>query len=65
MTDRNNYYSEVMPFGLKNVGATYQRLMAMVFSSHIGRNLKVYADDMLVKTQEEVSHVKDLKETIE
>lgn len=33
MTDKNNYYYEVIPFGLKNVDSTYQMLMDMVFSS--------------------------------
>lgn len=51
MTDKNNYYYEVISFGLKNVGATYQRLMDTVFSSQIGRNLEVYMDEMLVNTQ--------------
>ncbi|GKC51066.1 reverse transcriptase domain-containing protein [Tanacetum coccineum] len=36
-----------MPFGLKNVGATYQRLVDKVFHDQIGRNLEVYVDDML------------------
>lgn len=65
ITYKSNYYYEVMPFGLKNSGATYQSLMDMVFSSRIGRNLEVNVDDMLVKTQEEVKHVDDLRETFE
>lgn len=62
MTNINNYYYEVIPFGHKNVG-TYQRLMNMVFSSQIGRNLEVYIDEMLFKTQEAGRHIDDLKET--
>lgn len=46
MTNMNNYYYEVMPFEMKNVGATYQRLMDMVFASQIGRNFEVYMDNM-------------------
>lgn len=65
MTYINKYYYEVMPFGLKNEGAIYQRLMNMVFLSQIGRSLKVYVDDMLVKTHEEVKHIDDLRETFE
>lgn len=61
MTDINNSYYKVMPFGLKNVGAMYKRLLDMVFSLQIGRNLEVYVEDMLLKTQEEVKHVDDLK----
>ena len=41
MTDWSNYYYEVILFVLKNVGATYQRLMDMVFASQIRRNIEV------------------------
>ena len=47
-----NYY-KVMPFRLKNAGATCQRLVNKMFSKHIGRNMEVYMDDMLVKSREE------------
>lgn len=43
-----------MPFGFKNVGATYQRLMDMVFNKQIGRSMVVYVDDMLVKSQKAI-----------
>ena len=49
-----------MPFGLKNVGATYQRLVNHMFHSQIGRNIEVYVDDMLVKSQDEETHLDDL-----
>ena len=45
-----------MPFGLKNVGATYQRLVNRMFSKQIGKNMEVYIDDMLVKSKEESTH---------
>ena len=51
-----------MPFGLKNVGATYQRLVNKMFSKQIGRNMEVYVDDMLVKSKEELVHLDNLKE---
>ena len=57
------YYYKVMPFGLKNVGATYQRLVNKMFSKQIGRNMEVYVDDMLVKSKEELAHLDDLEET--
>ena len=51
-----------MPFGLKNVGATYQRLVNQMFNKQIGRNVRVYVDDMLIKSKEEEDHLNDLKE---
>ena len=41
---------KVMPFGLKNVGATYQWLVNKMFAQQIGRNMEVYIDDMLMKS---------------
>ena len=54
-----------MPFGLKNVGVTYQRLVNKMFNNQIGRNMEVYVDDMLVKSKEELTHLDDLKETFD
>ena len=47
--DYGLYCYKVMPFGLKNVRATYQRLVNKVFVDQLGRNIEVYIDDMLVK----------------
>jgi hypothetical protein len=63
ITDRGLYYYNMMPFGLKNAGATYQRLVNRMFSDQIGRNVEVYVDDMLVKSRKAISHLADLKET--
>ena len=52
-----------MPFGLKDAGVTYQRLVNKMFSEQIGRNMEVYVDDMLIKSKEELTHLDDLKET--
>ena len=41
---------KVMPFGLKNASATYQRLRNKMFAQQISRNVQVYMDDMLVKS---------------
>ena len=54
-----------MPFDLKNAGATYQRLVNHMFRPQIGWNVKVYVDDMLVKSIDEGSHLDDLQETFE
>ena len=54
-----------MPYGLKNAGATYQRLVNKMFHDQIGRNVEVYVDDMLVKSKENEDHLTDLKETFQ
>ena len=63
VTSQGLFCYKVMPFGLKNVGATYQRLMNKMFAQQIGRNVQVYVDDMLVKSRREEDHLEDLKET--
>ena len=62
ITSQGLYCYKVMPFGLKNAGATYQRLVNKMFSKQIGRNMEVYIDDMLVKSKEDLTHLNDLKE---
>ena len=62
ITSQGLYCYKVMPFGLKNAGATYQRLVNKMFSKQIGRNMEVYVDDMLVKSKEELAHLDDLIE---
>ena len=54
-----------MPFRLKNASVTYQRLMNRIFTPQIGRNVQVYVDDMLVKSQREEDHLEDLRETFD
>ena len=51
-----------MPFGLKNTGATYQRLVNHMFKELIGVNMEVYVDDMLVKSKKAKEHIRDLQE---
>ena len=53
MTSQGLFYYKVMPFDLKNVGMTYQRLMNKMFAQQIGKNVQVYVDDMLVKSRRE------------
>ncbi|XP_072078184.1 uncharacterized protein [Arachis hypogaea] len=65
ITEHGNFCYRVMPFGLKNAGATYQRLMDKVFRHQIGRNMEIYVDDMVAKTTQEKSHCDDLKEIFE
>ncbi|XP_068477050.1 uncharacterized protein [Phaseolus vulgaris] len=62
MTETCSYCYKVMPFGLKNAGATYQRLMDKVLAPILGRNVQAYVDDMVVTSQERGRHTSDLKE---
>ncbi|GJX84273.1 reverse transcriptase domain-containing protein [Tanacetum coccineum] len=54
-----------MPFGLKNAGATYQRLVDKVFHDQIGRNLEPYVDDMVIKSTSEEDMLAHIKEAFE
>jgi len=60
ITDDGNYFYKVMPFSLKNTGATYQRLMDKVFSHLISTCVEVYVDDMVVKSPSYQQHAQDL-----
>ena len=55
ITSQGLFCYKVMPFGLKNVRVTYQKLVNKMFIWQIGWNVKVYVDDMLVKSKEEES----------
>jgi hypothetical protein len=63
VTNKGLYCYNMMPFGLKNARATYQRLVKKRFQKQIGRNVKVYVDDMLVKSIYLANHIEDLEET--
>lgn len=52
-----------MPFGLKNTGATYQRLVNRIFKPLIGKTMEVYVDDMITKSKIPEEHVEHLDET--
>jgi hypothetical protein len=56
---------QVMPFGLKNAGATYQRMMQNFLGSQIGQNIQVYIDDVVITMRKEESLINDLKETFD
>jgi hypothetical protein len=56
---------QVMPFGLKNAGATYQRMMQNCLGSQIGRNIQVYINDVVITTRKEESLISDLQETFD
>ena len=55
----------MMPFGLKNGGATYKRPVNHMFCPQIERNVEVYVDDMLIKSLDKEKHLDDLQETFD
>ena len=59
--DRGLYCYKAV-FGLKNAGATYQRLVNMMFKDLIGKTMEVYMDDMLVKSKMARDHVEHLRQ---
>ena len=60
-----NYHYTMVPFSLKNVGATYQKMMTRMFREKIGHTVEVYIDDMVVKSKEEKGHIGDLTDIFE
>ena len=65
VTSQGLFCYKVMPFGLKNAGATYQRLVNHMFHPQIGRNVEIYVNDMLVKSRDKKIHLDDLQETFD
>ncbi|XP_061373314.1 uncharacterized protein LOC133315664, partial [Gastrolobium bilobum] len=61
VTQTANYCYTMMPFGLKNAGATYQRMMNEVFKDLIGDSIEVYIDDMISKSQTPEQHLTHLQ----
>ena len=55
-TEWGTYCNRVMPFGLKNAGATYQRLTTTLFHDMMHRDVEVYVDDMIVKSRDRADH---------
>jgi ribonuclease HI len=64
-TPKGNFYYTVMPFGLKNAGATYQRAMTYILGDLIHHSVECYVDDMVVKTRDRRNHRDDLQVVFE
>ncbi|KAF8095185.1 hypothetical protein N665_0339s0054 [Sinapis alba] len=62
ITDRGTYCYKVMPFSLKNAGATYHRLVNWMFADKLGDTMEVYIDDMLVKSLHAGNHLNHLRD---
>ena len=65
VTPIGNYLYKVMLFGLKNAGSTYQRMMMRMFEPQLDKSIKVYIDDMVVKSKVVSEHVGDLENIFE
>ena len=65
MTMWGTFCYKVMPFKLKNVRATYQRVMVTIFHDMMHNEIKVYVDDMISKSREGESHVANLRKLFE
>ncbi|GJY40215.1 reverse transcriptase domain-containing protein [Tanacetum coccineum] len=63
ITSQGIFCYSKMPFGLRNAGATYQHLVDKAFHKQIGRNLKVYVDDLVIKSCMEDEIIRDIEET--
>jgi hypothetical protein len=63
ITPCDMYCYVCMPFSLKNAGATFQRLMRKALGAQMGRNAEAYVDDIIIKTRESHTFIKDLEET--
>jgi hypothetical protein len=61
ITPWGTFCYKVMPFGLKNAGATYQRAMVTIFHDMIHKEIEVYVDDMIAMSQEEEDHLVHLQ----
>ena len=65
VTGQGTYCYRVMPFGLKNAGATYKRLVNRMFQKQIGTSMEVYIVDMLVKSATAELHIAHLTEAFQ
>jgi hypothetical protein len=62
ITPQGAYCYKVMHFGLKNAGATYQKMVTTMFGHLIGKTVEAYIDDMLIKSVKKEDHLTDLRE---
>ena len=60
-----NYFYRVMPFRLKNAGATYQRTMTLIFGDMLHKQVEDYVDDLVVQAKNLVEHLVHLRQVFE
>ncbi|XP_019176554.1 PREDICTED: uncharacterized protein LOC109171913 [Ipomoea nil] len=64
-TPKGIYCYKVMPFGLKNVGATYQRAMQTIFDDMLHKMVECYVDDLVVKSKLRTNHLVHLRQVFD
>ena len=64
-TPFGNYFYKVIPFGLKNAGAIYQRTMTLIFGDMLHKQVKDYVDDLVVKVKNPFEHLLHLRQVFE
>ncbi|KAL0402259.1 UNVERIFIED_CONTAM: Transposon Tf2-12 polyprotein [Sesamum latifolium] len=64
-TPKGIYCYKIMPFGLKNSSATYQRAIQRIFDDMLHNNIESYIDDLVVKSKKQVDHLYDLRKVFE
>ncbi|XP_027174389.1 uncharacterized protein LOC113774008 [Coffea eugenioides] len=64
-TPKSIYCYKVMPFGLKNAGATYQRAMQSIFDDMLHKNIECYVNDLVVKSKKRSNHLEDLRQVFD
>ncbi|XP_016501455.2 uncharacterized protein LOC107819815 [Nicotiana tabacum] len=64
-TPKGIYCYKIMPFGLKNVVATYQRAMQNIFDDMLHKNAECYINDLVVKSRKKDDHLQDLRMVFE
>ncbi|GFS35782.1 hypothetical protein Acr_00g0042010 [Actinidia rufa] len=64
ITPRTIFCYKVVPFGLENSEATYQRMITKLFDSLMGKTMDAYINDMVVKSKPESSHLKDIAKVL-
>ena len=65
ITDRGLYCYKRMPFGLKNIRVTYQRLIKRMFARLLGKKVEAYIDDMVIKSKKSRDHINNVEKVFE
>ena len=65
VTPIGNYHYKAMPFGLKNAGSTYKRMITRMFEPQLGKSIEVYIDNIVVRSKVVSQHMGNLENIFE